>query len=118
MSLPLLFSCFVCSPPTPYPISDARIQKVEHRDAAANCSSDDEDLAAALAGDESSGGSSDGGGAEGEGGRVGAYGYVSDGFLVPDDSIEVNLACTWFPRVLLPAHAVKQQVGRVVPAQP
>lgn len=78
-------------PPILYGRTLKQIFKVEYRDAAANCSSDDEDLAAALAGEESSGGGGSGGGeVEGEGGRVGAYGYVSDGFLVPDDVEEVR----------------------------
>lgn len=61
--------------------------QVEERDQAANCSSD-EDLAAALAGQDSgtSGSEQD----DGEAGRVGPHGYVSDGFLVADGSGEVS----------------------------
>ncbi|CAM9611357.1 unnamed protein product, partial [Ectocarpus sp. 8 AP-2014] len=66
-------------------LAAGEIVEVQERDQAANCSSD-EDLAAALAAQES--GTSSGEQDDGEAGRVGPHGYISDGFLVADGSGE------------------------------
>lgn len=86
----------MCSVPSSLPdvvvflfLPDSRTppEQVQERDQAANCSSD-EDLAAALAAQESGTSSSEQD--HGEAGRVGPHGYISDGFLVADGSGEVS----------------------------
>lgn len=78
---------------------------MEHRDQAANCSSDDEGLAAALAengsGSEVSGDDSDR--------RSWDHGYMVDGFLVRDDTSEDEV----FSRVLCVCRAREQSAAIV-----
>ncbi|CAB1111120.1 unnamed protein product [Ectocarpus sp. CCAP 1310/34] len=66
-------------------LAAGEIVEVQERDQAADCSSD-EDLAAALATQDSGTSSSEQD--DGAAGRVGPHGYISDGFLVADGSGE------------------------------
>ena len=80
---------------------------MEHRDAAANCSSDDEDVAAALA-ESGDGGDSEISGEDSDR-RVEAWehGYMVDGFLVRDESEDE----VWYPST---ADRVLHEHGRDV----
>lgn len=91
------FACLLPSPPRQKKIRHNG-RKVEHRDPAANCSSDDEDLAAAVgledgeSGADINSGFSDDANDQGrdqdqaEGGRAEAleHGYIVDDFVVAD----------------------------------
>eukprot|EP00903_Cladosiphon_okamuranus_P013654 g12716.t1 len=72
----------------PRPVRAGEVVEVEHRDAAANCSSDDEDAAVALAedGDNSNSNSELSGDESGRGLEAWEHGYMVDGFLVRDES--------------------------------
>lgn len=82
---------FPFGPPKSFETKKTRMKQVEHRDPAANCSSDDENLAAALAEDGGSNDSDISGDDSDRRVEAWEHGYMVDGFLVRDASeIEVK----------------------------